>query len=269
MSEQPYTNLPYDMPNAARIYDYLLGGFQNFEADRKVGQRLIEINPEAPMVARANRFFLRRVVSFLVRERGIEQFLDLGSGIPSVGNVHEVAQRFNPSARVVYVDFEPVAVYHSKAILQGNTNATVIQADARQAEFVLNHPETRRLLDFEKPLAVLLFGFLHFVTDDEEVYELTRALSCALAVGSYLCISHLTDEGASRERVEQSKKLFSQTATPIRFRSYSQIKGLFEGLELVDPGLVYVPLWQSEDPGDMLLDQPDSSLSYGGVGRKP
>ncbi len=261
-------NLSYDRPNSARMYDYLIGGYNNFEIDRMAAKKAIQINPDAPLVMRANRAFLRRAVGFLVSQ-GITQFLDVGSGIPTAGNVHEVAQKVNPAARVVYVDAEPVAVHHSRTMLEGNPNAKIIQADARQPERILDHPEVRRLLDLEKPTAVLLFCLLHFVPDDEEAVRAVRVLRDALVQGSYVGLSHATYEGSPPEDTEQINKLYSQTATPLRMRSYDQIEGFFEGLELVEPGLVYVPLWRPDDPGNQFLDQPARSVTYSGIGRKP
>ena len=261
-------NLSYNSPNPARMYDYLLGGYNNFEVDRVAARMMIEINPDAPLVMRANRAFLRRAVEFLVG-RGITQFLDVGSGIPTVGNVHEVAQKADPTARVVYVDAEPVAVRHSEMLLKDNPNATVFQFDARQPERLLDHPEVRRLLDLGKPTAVLLFCLLHFVPDDEEALHIARVLRDALAPGSYVGVSHATHEHSPPEYIEQVTKLYSRTSTPVRMRSHGEIEGFFEGLELVEPGLVHVPLWRPETSEDLLVDQPVRSVTYGGIGRKP
>ena len=207
-----------DRPSAARVYDYLLGGYHNFEVDRMVARRFIEIFPDAPLFMRANRAFMIRVVRFL-REQGIEQFLDLGSGIPTVGNVHELVQEVNPSARVVYVDNEPVAVRHSETILQNTLNATIVQADLRQPEVILNRPEVGRLLDLDKPTAVLLVSVLLFVLDDEEAYGVVRSFREALAPGSYVAISHATEDGAPREQIEQAKKLYASTHNPVTLRA--------------------------------------------------
>jgi SAM-dependent methyltransferase len=148
-----------ERPSPARIYDYFLGGYHNFEADRVVAEKFRKLLPEVPLYMRANRAFLRRVVRCLT-DSGIDQFLDIGSGIPTVGNVHEVAQAINPAARVVYVDIDPVAVRQSEEILRGNANATAIQGDLRQPEKILEHPEVRRMLTFDKPVAVLLMAIL-------------------------------------------------------------------------------------------------------------
>jgi O-methyltransferase involved in polyketide biosynthesis len=266
-SRQPSMNVPDDAPSAARIYDYLLGGFYNFEVDRAVAQKITEALPDMPLFMRANRAFLRRVVRFLA-EQGIDQFLDLGSGIPTVGNVHEVAQQANPSACVVYVDNEPVAVNHSRTILEGNSKATVIQADIRQPEVILGHPETRRLLDFNRPTAVLLLSVLLFL-NDEEAYRVVRYVRDALVPDSYIAISHPTDDKTSQEQAQRAEKLYAAIGAPVRVRSYNEVERFFEGLELVEPGLVHIPLWRPEGPDDLFLRNPELSGYYAGVGRKP
>src|SRR5262249_3797804 len=185
------------------------------------------------LVMRANRGFLRRAVRFLVA-RGIDQFLDVGSGIPTVGNVHEVAQQANPAARVIYVDNEPVAVAHSRAILRANPHAIVVQADARQPEQILAHPEARPLLDFDLPLGLLLVARLHFATDDEEPYRLVRVLRDALPSGSYLVLSHATYEGAPEEINAPLLKLYGSTTNPTRPRWRAEIERYFDGFALVE-----------------------------------
>jgi SAM-dependent methyltransferase len=263
-----FTNEPDERPSAARIYDYLLGGYHNFEIDREVAKKFVEILPRAPLIMRANRVFVRRVVRFLVGQ-GIDQFLDVGSGIPTVGNVHEIAQEIDPSARVVYVDVDPVAVRHSEEILRGNANTAVIQADARETQAILNHPEVSRLLDFGTPTAVLITSVLLFLTDDDEAYRVVRTLRDALAPGSYLAISHATTEGSSQEEVEDSAKLYAAAGSPIKLRSRAQIERFFDGFDLVEPGLVYLPLWRPEDPDDLYSDHPQQAGNLGAVGRKP
>jgi SAM-dependent methyltransferase len=266
-SKDNFAEADPERPSAARIYDYLLGGFHTFEVDRAAAQKITGLLPDMPLYMRTNRTFLRRIVRFLT-DQGIDQFLDLGSGIPTVGNVHEIAQQANPSARVVYVDNEPVAVTHSSTILEDNPKATVIQADIRQPEVILGHPETQRLLDFNKPTAVLLLSVLLFVTD-EEAYRVVRSMREALVSGSYISISHPTDDDTPPDEGEQAKKLYAAMGTPVRVRSYNEVEKFFEGLELLEPGLVYVPLWRPEGPDDLFLKDPELSAYYAGVGRKP
>jgi len=227
------------------MYDYFLGGGHNFAIDREAAEQLFKLFPDLPLVSRANRAVLRRAVQFLV-DQGINQFLDIGSGIPTAGNVHEVAQRANPDARVVYVDVEPVAVAHSQAILQGVPNTVAIKGDARRPEEVIDHPQVQQQLDWNQPMGVLLLALLHFVPDDAEATHIVRALREAMSSGSYLVITHATteqiDEGG-RQKVEQ---LYRKATSPFHFRTRDQIAQFFEGFTLVRPGLVRPWQWHPE-----------------------
>jgi S-adenosyl methyltransferase len=257
-----------ERPSPARIYDYLLGGYHNFEVDRVVAEKFRKALPDIPLYMQANRAFLRRVVSYLI-DSGVDQFLDIGSGIPTVGNVHVVAQAINPAARVVYVDIDPVAVRQSEEILKGNANAIAIQGDLRRPEAILEHPDVRRMLAFDKPVAVLLMAILLFVTEDEDAYRTVSTLRNALAPGSYIAISHPTGDNIPQEQIEQGKDAYRATGIPVNIRSFDKVKRFFEGLDLVEPGLVYISRWRPEGPDDLYFDQPESSGYYGGVGRKP
>ncbi len=260
-------DLPFEQPSVARMYDYLLGGYHNVASDRAAADAAVAIYPDFPLVLHANRAFLRRSVAFLVAQ-GIEQFLDLGSGIPTVGNVHEVAQELNPAARVVYVDVDPIAVTQSTALLHDNPATAVIQADVRQPAPLLAQPELRRVLDLDRPLAVLLVAFLHFLPDDVEAERVVEAVRAALSPGSYLVLSHATADGAPGDVLEQLDALYARTAGGVYRRTHAQIAAFFTGLEMVEPGLVYTPLWRPEDPDDVLLDQPERSIAFAGVGRR-
>ena len=261
-------DVPLDQYNAARMYDYMLGGYHNFEVDRQVAQRILMLSPESPVQAQANRAFLRRAVTWLAQQ-GIDQFLDIGSGIPTAGNVHEVAQKVNPAARVVYVDIDPVAVIHSKAILHGNTHVLAIQGDLAAPEAIIHHPECERFLDLSRPVGLLLFAVLNFIYDNEQVYGLVSTLRQALASGSYLAITHITDEDAPPEIVERLRRLAAGSKSPTRIRSRAEIAPFFTGLDMVEPGLVHIPLWRPEGPDDLFLDRPSGSMILGGIGRKP
>jgi hypothetical protein len=256
-----------DRANAARMYDYFLGGHHNFEVDRKAAEAAIAVWPDMPLIMQANRAFLHRAVRFLIAE-GVDQFLDVGSGIPTVGNVHEVAQESGRAARVVYLDHDPVAVAHSRAILRDNTQATIVEADARQPERILNHPDTSRLLDLSRPIGVLVVSVLHFIPDDDEAHHLVRTLRDAIAPGSYLVISHASDDNLSRDTIEQMQRIYSRTPTPIKARSGAEIARFFEGLELVEPGLVAIPLWRPDAPDDLFVDEPARCPGYAGIGRR-
>lgn len=257
--------LPLDIPSAARVYDYLLGGYHNFEVDREVAHRLLEAYPDARLGAMANRAFLRRAVRFL-SEQGIEQILDLGSGIPTVGNVHEVAEAINPATRVVYVDIDPIAVAHSRAMLEDNPRATAIRADVREPQAILDNPEVQSLLDLEQPLGLLLVAILHWVIDDTEVFGLMDTFRDFMVPGSYCVIAH--SSGAELLGKTRMREVFSkvQRTTP---RTRAQILKLFDGFELVEPGLVQTPLWRPEGPYDIFLEEPEKALTLAGVARKP
>jgi len=261
-------DVPLDRPNAARIYDYMLGGFHNFEPDRTAAEKVLEIYPDSRPVTHAARAFLRRVVRYL-SDQGIDQFLDIGSGIPTVGNVHEMAQMANPDARVVYVDIDPVAVAHSKAILKDSPRAIAIRADAGQPERILDHPAVKDTLDFRRPIGVLFLAVLHFLADDEKAFHAVHTVRDAVTAGSYIAISHGTLDDAPPNVVEQITALYSGSVTSNRVRSRAEVLRFFEGLELVEPGLVHYPQWRPEEPDDLFIDCPERVLAWGGVGRKP
>jgi hypothetical protein len=262
------TGIALDRPSAARMYDYFLGGHHNFEVDRKAADAAAAVWPDMPLVMQANRAFLHRAVRFLTAQ-GIDQFLDIGSGIPTVGNVHEAAQETRPAARVVYVDEDPVAVAHSRAILRGNPHAAIVQADARRPERIFNAAETAHLLDLSKPLGVLVVALLHFIADDDEAYRMVRALRDAVAPGSYLAIAHASGENMSPETLDQLDRIYTRTPTPVTLRSRAAIGRFFDGLELVEPGLVFIPLWRPDAPDDLFVDEPERCPGYAGVGRNP
>jgi SAM-dependent methyltransferase len=215
-------------PNIARVYDYILGGSHNFAADRSAAQEFLAIWPEAWQTMRANRAFLGRAVRYLAAEAGISQFLDIGSGIPTVGNVHEVAQKATTAARVVYVDSDEVPVLHSRAILAANDTVTAIQGDLRRPQEILAHPELQDLFDLSQPVAVLLVAVLHFVPVPDAPARLVAELRDALQPRSYLVLSHATADGQPSEVIE-AHALYSQTTAPFQFRSHRD-PGLFRRL---------------------------------------
>jgi SAM-dependent methyltransferase len=252
--------------NAARVYDYLVGGSHNFLADQDAARALVAIDPDGPVFARANRAFLGRAVRFLAAA-GISQFLDIGSGIPTAGNVHEVAQQARPDARVVYADVDPVAIAHSKAILAGNPNAAIIDADLREPGKIITSPQARRLLDLTQPVGLLLVAVLHFIADAEDPWQIVASLSDALAPGSYLVIGQATHEGRPGTARAFEKVYNQSVATQMHLRSHAQIARFFDGFQLADPGLVYVPLWRPDSPGDVPAD-PSRYGNLVGVARK-
>lgn len=255
-----------DQPNAARAYDYFLGGDHNFAADREFAKQVLTIAPSIPAVTRLNRTFLRRVVRYFL-DQGIRQFLDLGSGIPTVGNTHQVAQEAGVPVRVVYVDREPVAYYHAQQMLDEQDSAAVVQADMRDLPAVLEHPDTRRLLDFTQPVGLLVVGVLLYLPDPEPA-ELIRAYGQRLVPGSLVAVSTLTDEHAGPElqaELVRMRAAYEQTGEPIYPRDHAEILSWFDGLDLDEPGLVTLPEWHPQDPEE--LQDTARPLGYGAVGR--
>jgi hypothetical protein len=252
--------------NTARVYDYWLGGSHNFLADQDLGRAISAVDPIVREGARANRAFLGRAVRFLAAA-GISQFLDIGSGIPTQGNVHEIAQQANPAARVAYADIDPVAVAHSKAILAGNDNAAVLEADLRYPARILGHDTTRRLIDFSQPTGLLLVAVLHFIADADDPWQIVATLRDALAPGSYLVLGQGTS--ADKPVVARAfEKVYNSSATAsIHMRSRAGILRFFDRLDLVDPGLVYVSQWRPDSPGDVPAD-PSQYANLVGVARK-
>ncbi|HEY2765845.1 MAG TPA: SAM-dependent methyltransferase [Pseudonocardiaceae bacterium] len=252
-------------PSAARMYDYLLGGGHNFAADRQLAARVSNAHPGCWDIARLNRAFLRRVVLELGRA-GVRQFLDIGSGIPTVGNVHEIAQGADPEARVVYVDHDPVAVAHCQLILEDNPHADVVRADLREPESVLGSPTTRQLLDLDQPVGLLMVCVAHFIpTDDDPVGVLGRFRE-GLAPGSYLALSHLTADSGAAE-MDALVKVMQGGKEPIHPRSKSRISELFGGFDLVEPGVVPIAEWRPSSPGDG-GDVPERHQVLAGMGVK-
>jgi SAM-dependent methyltransferase len=253
-------------PSIARIYDYLLGGSHNFPADQEAAGEFLARWPDARETMRANRAFLGRAVRYLAAQAGVRQFLDIGSGIPTMGNVHEIAQQAAPGARVVYVDNEEVAVLHSRAILAGNDNATAVQADLRRPAQILGSPQLWDLLDLSQPVALLLVAVLHFFPDSGQPTALVAELRDALAPGSYVVISHGTTDGQA-PHVAEAMGHYNQTTAAFQPRSRAEVTAFFDGLEMVDPGLVPVPLWRP-DPPESAGGLPVQIAAYGGAGRK-
>jgi hypothetical protein len=240
------SDIDMELPSAARLYDYYLGGFHNFEVDREMGHKVLQAWPEVPLLMQANRAFLGRSVRYLVGQ-GVDQFLDLGSGIPTVGNVHEIAQGLAPEARVVYVDNDPVAVAHSRSILGEDPRTAVVQADARDPESILAHPDVTRTLDLGRPVGILMVALLHFVSDEDDPHGFIARFRNAVAPGSYLALSHGT---ADHDPISAAKiiQLYRQTPTPMTMRSRAEVEALLEGFDLVEPGVVYLPQWRPDSP---------------------
>ena len=253
-------------PNVARIYDYLLGGKNNFAADRAAARRLMQAIPDVAAIARDNRSFLGRVVRYLAIEGGIRQFLDLGSGLPTQANVHELAQGVAPGARVVYIDNDPVVTSHGRALLASGDHVGMVSGDLRDPASILRHPDVLSLLNLAQPLGVLCTSILHFVAEEPGPYKIIAEYRDHLAPGSYLAITHGTleddpaGEGAAAERV------YRQASSQLHLRPLPDVLRFYEGFELIEPGLTWISEWRPE-PGTEPTGRQHSMR--GGVGRKP
>ena len=252
------------VPTTARMYDFWLGGHDNFAADRAAALKVSEAAPEAQSMAVENRRFLRRAVRYLAADAGITQFLDIGTGLPTQGNVHQVVQDINPAARVVYVDNDPMVLAHSRALKTGG-NTMVIEADLREPEAILDHPGTRKLIDLSQPLAVLLVAVLHFIGDDDNPSAIVATIRDAIPPGSYLVVSHVVGD-ILRESAASAAVHYKRVTPGATLRGHDEIIQFFAGLELIDPGVVQVPYWRPDEP-----EPADASKVWilGGVGRKP
>ncbi|MFJ7335792.1 SAM-dependent methyltransferase [Streptomyces sp. NPDC101110] len=259
-------SIDVSVPSVSRMYDYYLGGSHNFEVDREAARRAMEFMPGLPKIMQANRAFMRRAVRHAV-DQGISQFLDIGSGIPTFGNVHEVAQTARPGARVVYVDHDPVAVAHSQAVLEGNEDAGVVAADLCKPQEILRSPEVERLIDLDRPVALLLVAILHFVEDEDDPYGAVAELGEALAPGSLLVLTHASYEGVPlpQERAGGAVDVYKNIRNPLIMRSREEIARFFEGYDMVEPGLVAMPRWRPDTaPED---EDPYAFSGFAGVGR--
>jgi hypothetical protein len=252
-------------PHPARMYDYYLGGKDNFEADREAAEKVLNVLPEARLMALENRAFLGRAVRFLA-EAGIRQFLDIGTGLPTQGSTSEVAHEVAPDARIVYVDNDPMVLVHARALLaDGDAKSTVVvEGDVRDPDGILGNPDVRAVIDFDQPVAVLLVAILHFVRDSEDPFGIVERFKRVMAPGSHLVLSHGTHD-FDPERSAEATRFYAKATAPFVTRSGAEIKRFFDGLEMVDPGLVQLPLWRPDgDPPPHL----DAIWLYGGVGRR-
>lgn len=254
-------------PNEARVYDYLLGGKNNFAADRGVGDQIIARLPEVQVGVQAQRAVLGRVVRYLVGEAGVRQILDVGSGLPTSDNVHEIAQRTAPGTRVVYVDNDPVVLAHARAILSDEASTFAERGDLLDPASIVANPAVRDHLNWDQPIGLLLCGIVHYVLDDENPVRLVAELVDALPAGSYVFIHHLLDTGDPAAAALQEQML--KGLGRVKFRTLPEVRALFGGLELVEPGLVPIPEWRP-DPGTPIRVDYGVILSMAcaGVGRK-
>jgi S-adenosyl methyltransferase len=274
MSETPLVPPGVDpaVPSPARMYDYALGGKLSYQADRDAVESMRPLLPEILDGAWANRGFHQRAVRWLARQ-GISQFLDIGSGLPTVGNTHEVVLPINPDARIVYVDNDPLVSAHAEGLLSGSGRTRVVMADLREPQSVLDNPGVRALIDFSRPTGLLMTAVMHFVAPASDPWGLVARYVQALAGGSYLVLSHVTDEGTPPATVAAAVRLYERASENLYFRSWADVRRFFSGLELVSPDpatpadVVHVGVWGAEDPA--LADTDGSRWMYCGVGRRP
>lgn len=262
--DETWLHPPNDLsrPSVGRVYDYLLGGSSNFSVDREFARQVRRVFPGASEFARLNRLLLQRVVRYLV-SRGVRQFLDIGSGFPTVGSVHEVAQQVDPRCRVVYVDLETIAIAQNELVLEGNDRATVVRGDMREPESLLGDPAVGRFLDMSEPIGLLMLATLHFVPSDEDPHQLVERYRALLPTGSYLAVSHATN---TRCGIASAARMYRSTLYPATLRTRPQIHELLSGFDLVEPGLVFSSLWRPDAPEDTA--QPERSAAYAAVGHK-
>lgn len=255
------------VPNVARAYDYVLGGYHNFAVDRELAELGEQSFPGMRHVMYANRAFLDRAVRWLVGA-GIRQFLDIGSGIPTVGNVHEIVEKVAPGARVMYVDIDPVAVAHTQAILAGHPRVKVLRGDLRHPIEIVDHPDVTELLDFSIPVAVVLSGVLHFISDADDPLAILAQLRDAIVAGSYIALTNWTQVPEYAEGQEALRQMSNQTPTPVTLRSREQVAQLLTGLEIVEPGIVPADDWHP-DPDSENIREFAPGVLLAAVGRKP
>jgi S-adenosyl methyltransferase len=266
----PAVDLHTDRAHPARVYDYALGGKDNFAADRAAADEVLRARPNARTGPRENRAFLRRVVRYLAAEAGIRQFLDIGTGLPTPPNVHEVAQGIIPEARIVYVDNDPIVLAHARALLTSGPagKTSYIDADLRDPGGILSSAALRATLDLRQPVAVLLIAIMHFVPDEDGPYGIASSVLDALPAGSYLALSHLTGDFNPQEWAGVAE-VYAKNEMVMKVRSLPEVERFFAGLDLVEPGVVSLPRWRP-DPGDGQQSPPsDAAVSaYGGLARK-
>jgi hypothetical protein len=251
----------------ARRYNYWLGGKDNFQADRDAAEAIVSVFPHIRTAARENRAFMQRAVRFLAAEAGIRQFLDIGTGLPTANNVHEVAQRAAPESRIVYVDNDPLVLTHARALLTSSPEGATayIDADVRDPEKILTDPAVRDTLDWSQPIALLLVAVLHFVADDEDPWAVVSRLVGALPKGSYLVLSHATFDPLDPDTIAALDAANAGSTPPFCHRTEKEVARFFEGLDLLEPGIVSVSDWRPE-PGPR--PTPAEATGYGAVARK-
>lgn len=257
-------NAGTSIPNVARIYDTILGGRGNPAADQEAAGELLRLVPDAVMAAYQNRNFLQRAVQLLASQAGIRQFIDIGMGLPTHGNVHELAQRAAPDARVLYMDYDPAVISRAQGLLADNRSVAAINRDLRDPDGIIGHPALHALINFDEPVAVLLTAVLHFIKDDEDPHGIVNVFKDAMAPGSCLILSHVTGDGVPPGVTRRVRDLYQNATAPVAPRTHAEITRFLDGLEILPPGLVNGSAWRT---GYMATD-PRRTIFYAGVARK-
>ena len=252
-------------PNVARIYDYYLGGKDNYAADREVARLVLRAAPDVPLAALENREFLKRAIEFLVLQAGIDQFIDIGPGMPTQGNVHQLVQRHKPDAPVVYVDNDPVVLTHGRALLHGTGDVAIIDGDVRKPDAILSHRELQELIDLSRPVAVCMSLILHFITDEEDPWALVARLRDSIRPGSYLVLTHVTGDERTIDTMSEIRGLYDEATAPLTPRTKDAFARFFDGFELAPPGVVFLSQWR---PTAEYYAKGGTRWAYAAVGRK-
>ena len=263
-------DMPYEVdlsqPNAARMYDYYLGGKDNYPADREAARLVLGAAPDVPLAALENREFLKRATRFLMRDRSIRQFVDIGPGLPTQSNVHQLARKYDPGAHVVYVDNDAVVLTHSRSLLLGVPGVTVIPGDLREPAPILADPELHELINFSQPVALCMTLVLHFLPPDDDPYGVVARFRDALCPGSFLVLSHVTGDGRELGALTDIDDIYGNANAPLIMRTRDQVTAFFNGFELIEPGVVFLSKWR---PSGEYHAQGGTRWGYCGVGKKP
>ena len=272
-AEQVPAEIDTTRPSTARLYDYYLGGTNNFEVDRQAAEQLRKQLPELADAAWANRGFHGRAAAWMASDQGIRQFIDLGSGLPTQNNTHEVVHAVLPSARIVYVDSDPMVATHSRDLLAHSERTALVTADLREPDAVLSHPDLRQLIDFDQPIGVLMTAVMHFISDDEDPWGIVARYMDAVPAGSYLALSHATYEQLPPQAVQAMYDVYERATSHIYLRSKADITRFFDGMEMIQPhagaqsSVCFVGCWGAEDPDE--ADSDGSRVLRCGVARAP
>jgi hypothetical protein len=259
------SEMDFTTPNVARMYDYYLGGKDNFAGDREAARRVLNAAPDVPLAALENREFVKRATQFLVTEAGIDQFIDIGPGLPTQDNVHALVRRHDANIPVVYVDNDPVVLSHGRALLGGQDGVAFIDGDVRKPQAILAHRELQDLIDLARPVAVCMSLVLHFIADEEDPYAMVARLRDSIRPGSYLVLTHVTGDERNIDTMSEIRSTYDEATAPLVPRSKDEFARFFEGFELVGPGVAFLSQWR---PTGEYYAKGGTRWAYAGVGRK-